>query len=308
MVAYDTSGRLHTAFVDSVDFWVGHETDSGWVGYLLMSMPLPDYTMSYSAAACFTTADYCDPWYFAYVGYILWQHGGWGDEAMFEHFVDPSWHIVLYEGGQGSQIPLALVPHGDGVKYVSQRYSSILYNGEERIDYCSGRAVAGLAYTSEDVPLVAWVPTSSPYAPQFAYKTAVWHVGSIPGPAACGGIGIAVDSTDQVFVVYSTQDSGLWCARGMASDVIGVRQASEQNAARQGQQPTIVRRVLFLPEASSHKPQVVGRLLDAAGRRVLELHVGANDVSKVAPGVYFVRQASSMMRDASSVTKVIIAR
>ena len=40
----------------------------------------------------------------------------------------------------------------------------------------------------------------------------------------------------------------------------------------------------------------------------MELHSGANYVSKVAPGVYFVRQASSVMRDASSVTKVVIQR
>jgi hypothetical protein len=49
-------------------------------------------------------------------------------------------------------------------------------------------------------------------------------------------------------------------------------------------------------------------LLDVSGRKVLELLPGANDVRALAPGVYFVRQASSVMRDASGVTKVIITR
>jgi hypothetical protein len=40
----------------------------------------------------------------------------------------------------------------------------------------------------------------------------------------------------------------------------------------------------------------------------MDLHVGANDVRGLAPGVYFVRQASSMMRDASSVSKVVLAK
>ncbi len=37
-------------------------------------------------------------------------------------------------------------------------------------------------------------------------------------------------------------------------------------------------------------------LLDAAGRRVLGLHPGANDVSELAPGVYFVREAQAVRK------------
>ena len=52
--------------------------------------------------------------------------------------------------------------------------------------------------------------------------------------------------------------------------------------------PTVVRGVLSLPEAPSRKPQAAS-LLDATGRRVMELHSGANDVRALAPGVYFVQ-------------------
>jgi hypothetical protein len=70
--------------------------------------------------------------------------------------------------------------------------------------------------------------------------------------------------------------------------------------------PTIVRNVLFLPVASNSKAP--GWLLDAAGRKVKELRPGANDVSGLAPGIYFVRVASGVRRDASGTTKVVVAR
>jgi hypothetical protein len=44
-------------------------------------------------------------------------------------------------------------------------------------------------------------------------------------------------------------------------------------------------------------------LLDAAGRKALELKPGANDVSRLSPGVYFVCEAQ-----AQAVTKVVLAR
>jgi len=34
-------------------------------------------------------------------------------------------------------------------------------------------------------------------------------------------------------------------------------------------------------------------LLDISGRKVLDLHSGANDVSRLAPGVYFVLEAQT---------------
>jgi len=72
---------------------------------------------------------------------------------------------------------------------------------------------------------------------------------------------------------------------------------------------TLVRNVLFLPQTPSDKPQATS-LLDVAGRSVMDLHPGANDVSGLAPGVYFVRAQDSRMlgfKD-SRVAKVIVTR
>jgi hypothetical protein len=69
---------------------------------------------------------------------------------------------------------------------------------------------------------------------------------------------------------------------------------------------SVVRGVLFLPEASSHKPQAASWLLDISGRKVLDLLPGPNDVRALAPGVYFVREASGVRREASRVRKVVV--
>jgi DNA-binding beta-propeller fold protein YncE len=72
--------------------------------------------------------------------------------------------------------------------------------------------------------------------------------------------------------------------------------------------PTIVHGVLWLPKASSFKA-AQSRLLDISGRKIADLHAGANDVSRLAPGVYFVReqpQASSFKRQA--IWKVVLTK
>ena len=65
---------------------------------------------------------------------------------------------------------------------------------------------------------------------------------------------------------------------------------------------TIIRGVLFLAGSTSASSSP-SWLLDAAGRKVMDLHAGANDVSGLAPGLYFVRDAQ-----AQAVRKVIVTR
>jgi hypothetical protein len=89
-------------------------------------------------------------------------------------------------------------------------------------------------------------------------------------------------------------------------DAMEEGQPAAAPAARLG--ATIVRNVLCLSAASNSKAP--GWLLDAAGRKVTELRPGANDVSRLAPGIYFVRAQDSRMlgfKD-SGVAKVIVTR
>jgi hypothetical protein len=86
---------------------------------------------------------------------------------------------------------------------------------------------------------------------------------------------------------------------GVASEV------RAPGASRLPPAATIIRGVLNLtPDISNPTSDIV--LLDAAGRRVVSLKPGRNDVSALAPGVYFVR--STIDNRQSSMSKVIIAR
>jgi hypothetical protein len=56
-----------------------------------------------------------------------------------------------------------------------------------------------------------------------------------------------------------------------------------------------------MPETEMTNAQYPMTLLDVAGRKAMDLRAGANDVRHISPGIYFVRQASS-------VRKVILTR
>jgi len=56
--------------------------------------------------------------------------------------------------------------------------------------------------------------------------------------------------------------------------------------------PEAERFVLLVPLASNHGCTAASALLDITGRRVLELHPGANGAASLAPGVYFVRKGT----------------
>jgi hypothetical protein len=66
---------------------------------------------------------------------------------------------------------------------------------------------------------------------------------------------------------------------------------------------TIVRNLLFLPAASNSR--TAGWLLNAAGRKAMELRPGANDVRGLTPGIYFV--TSNGGRNRAHPYKVIVA-
>jgi len=100
----------------------------------------------------------------------------------------------------------------------------------------------------------------------------------------------------------------------------GVRTADIAEPRRPGapgaQSPaTVARGVLKMPrEMTGIRPGIPDRLrrpmlLDAAGRKVMDLQAGANDVRSLAAGVYFVREGDSRIRsvEGARVTKVVVA-
>lgn len=88
----------------------------------------------------------------------------------------------------------------------------------------------------------------------------------------------AVVRADSGFIMYYVtrkRETGMAEERPMSASVRNTRE------------PVIIRDVLW--QGADDKRQVTGQLLDISGRKVLDLAPGANDVSRLAPGVYFVR-------------------
>jgi hypothetical protein len=92
-------------------------------------------------------------------------------------------------------------------------------------------------------------------------------------------------------------------ARAAPFTPISIAEAPDAGTEPPRPGPTIVRGVLNLQPALGYSQRSGSplALLDAAGRKVMELRTGPNDVSHLAPGVCFVREAQA-------VRKVIVRR
>jgi len=86
--------------------------------------------------------------------------------------------------------------------------------------------------------------------------------------------------------------------------VSGLAEKGKAGASARPSQPTIVHKVLFLPEAvGGERSAASAMLLDITGRKVGDLKPGANDVRYLGPGIYFVRQ-----NEAHKTIKVVVCR
>lgn len=166
--------------------------------------------------------------------------------------------------------------------------SAVVCDGDTMADY-AGRAVMRLDQLDQPHVVCDF---------SYAYRTpAGWHIHSFEPRWA---MDFVFDAFGQPIVALAGPD-GVWLACGV--DIVG--QSEEKGRPTPfGSRLTasVVRNVLLLPEAASLRSQAVG-LLDASGRKVLDLKAGANDVSRLSPGVYFVREAQ-----VRAVRKVVITR
>jgi YVTN family beta-propeller protein len=123
-----------------------------------------------------------------------------------------------------------------------------------------------------------------------------------------GPIALARDPAQNRVYVANYFGSSISVLRD-SGGVVGMEESFKPQTTSRKPMPTIIRGVLALPV--SPRPRVAESpcLLDACGRKVMDLHAGANDVRALAPGVYFVReqpQAASLKPQA--VRKVVITR
>jgi len=114
--------------------------------------------------------------------------------------------------------------------------------------------------------------------------------------------------------------------------VLGIEEMANDEVRMTNAGPTVVRGVLWLRDCHPVSAGETGGctqpvLLDASGRKVMDLYPGANDVSRLAPGVYFTvtpsrsssppegeragvrgHPASGVSRQASSARRVVVLR
>jgi hypothetical protein len=88
----------------------------------------------------------------------------------------------------------------------------------------------------------------------------------------------------------------------------GVEEATNDGRGMMNRGASVVGDILFLPGATSRKSQAAS-LMDASGRKVMDLEPGANDVRALAPGVYFIRGPKTEDgRADATVRKIVITR
>jgi hypothetical protein len=109
---------------------------------------------------------------------------------------------------------------------------------------------------------------------------------------------------------YHSGNNRVYCPNQYSSSVTvmyGVAGIEEMsNVERRAPNvPTVVRGVLWQQDRGPRTGDGA-ELLDVSGRRVLALRPGANDVSRLAPGVYFVRGEGRGAGDEG--TKVVVQR
>jgi hypothetical protein len=137
---------------------------------------------------------------------------------------------------------------------------------------------------------------------------------TVPDAGSLVWCDITTDTLSQPVLAICREDGSIWLAHGV--DVVGQDEEPGEPTAH-GLQFTasIVSNVLFVP-ANGEGRMASGELLDATGHAVLALKSGTNDVSRLAPGVYFVvfphpnplPQGARERNERSAVRKMVIAR
>ncbi len=186
-----------------------------------------------------------------------------------------------------------------GSVHSSYNHHEDLYFDKTSIDTVSVERTS-VKFDSLDRPQIAYVPRRGGLLYRYL-DAGAWHVFDLQTEGVTA-LSLIIGENAQPLIAYTTSE-GVFLMHGV--DVVGQSEERQEPTAY-GPRLTalVIRNMLLLPEAASLRPQAAS-LLDASGRKVLDLHPGANDVSELAPGVYFVREAEAQ---AQAVRKVVITR
>jgi hypothetical protein len=160
----------------------------------------------------------------------------------------------------------------------------------------------------EGIVWAAW-PQRSPKRVVVSYTRGTeWSPSEVAAESVGVPKGIAADAAGRVYVLFRTTAGRLYSVYRTARPGVQETASVERRTPNAG--PTVVHGVLNLQSAICNLQSEIA-LLDISGRKVLDLRLGANDVSRLAPGIYFVvsePSAVSCRPSAIAVRKVVIAR
>jgi YVTN family beta-propeller protein len=117
--------------------------------------------------------------------------------------------------------------------------------------------------------------------------------------------GVAWNSARSWVYVSNSASSSITVIRDTA--LVGVEETMNAERRTMNGGATVVRGELDFQPGRRQKAVERAELLDAGGRRVMELRPGTNDVRALAPGVYFIRTAQAQAQ-AQAIRKIVIAR
>ena len=101
-------------------------------------------------------------------------------------------------------------------------------------------------------------------------------------------------------IVWNPRDNKLYCGGNPMMRAVKEKLQTGYSNRRVG---TVVRGVLYVPQVRNQSTKCKMVLLDAIGRKAVNLHPGANDIRHLSPGVYFLRSEKDI-----KTTKVIIGK
>jgi len=244
----------------------------------------------------------------------------WGPETRLTHDTAMSYSPTVYP--RGSNVDVAWEDNRDGNFEIYHKRSTdygLTWGPDQRLTTDSAVSVypsvvadganthivwfglsggAGIFYLHSSDGGASWDPidtlvsaASSPAAPFIDFAGPILHV-------------IWKDMRDGHGAIYYK--------RNLTGNV-GIEEGLRPQAASRKPAATIVHGLLSLEGTSGEKREARGglrvascELRDIAGRKAMNLEPGANDVSRLAPGVYFIH--SSIDTRHSSITKVVIAK
>ncbi|MBN2466133.1 hypothetical protein JXD38_10985 [candidate division WOR-3 bacterium] len=319
----DTAGNPVISFQSSETLMLARKQDTQWVTTMLMT---GDASMNPGFSCCDLGSKADGTIWGVFCYYYSWPWQKIYGTILYSFEVqDSQTNVVTIKGGAVNQVYCAsgCVDHRGGVHasygYWQQAMTEGLFLDASLID--STRAIrTAVRYDTLGRPQIAYVTWYDTLMFRY-HDPGIWRVFNLQ-TTGLRALTLAIDKNQEPLIAYTTRD-GLFLARG-----VGVTGQGEE---RRGQMvygsrsaATVVSRVLFLPSAVLSR---ASSLFSLAGRKVMDLKPGANDVSALSPGVYFVvtpspfssppegervkvrgRSALGVKHQASSVvTKVIIA-